>query len=227
MSFEFEGVGGGGVIVEAEGPESGEGIADWTTVASLGTARRQLAAAEAGGLVYAIAGDSEASSFDDAVEEYDPDTDTWSTVASLGTARRQLAAAEAGGLVYAIGGLSDANSGEDAVEEYDPDTDTWSTVASLGTGRRELAAAGADGLVYAIGGQSDANDFEDVVERSIGVAKPVYTAGGDTLVGADDEDAIVENQDTGRRSNPTLARDGETIAWKTDTNARLFRTEET
>ena len=94
-------VGGGGVIVEAEGPL---GVREgWSTVESLSTARQYLAAAEAGGLVYAFGG-SDGSNSLASVEEDDPDTDTWSTVASLSTARRRLAAAEAGGLVYAIGG---------------------------------------------------------------------------------------------------------------------------
>ena len=154
-------VGGGGVIVEAEGPLGVRG--GWSTVASLSTARQRHGAAEAGGLVYAIGG-RDPDGITASVEEYDPETDTWSTVASLSTARQYFAAAEAGGLVYAIGGLDSDLNELASVEEYDPETDTWSTVASLSTARDRLAAAEAGGLVYAIGGFDGNNTFASVKE---------------------------------------------------------------
>ena len=114
--MSWEPVGGGGVIVEAEGPL---GVREGqSTVASLSTARRNPAAAEAGGLVYAIGGRDPDFNELASVEEYDPETDTWSTVASLSTARQRHAAAEAGGLVYAIGG-DDGSNTIASVEEYD------------------------------------------------------------------------------------------------------------
>ena len=177
-------VGGGGVIVEAEGP--------------------------AGELV----------------------PDTWVEVDSLGTARQELAgASDADGLVYAIGGESDANFHESVAEQYDPSTDTWTTVASLGTARRRLAGASdADGFIYAIGGWADANDYESVVEKLLYDGAPVdaYSATGDTLFAADDPDAELLNRTTDRSvtGDSLIARDGETIAWFVESQARLYRTEE-
>jgi N-acetylneuraminic acid mutarotase len=209
----------------------------WSTVASLGTARRELAAtADNNGLLYAIGGESSSNNHSSVVEQYDPSTDTWSTVASLGTARRYLAAtADNNGLLYAIGGSSSNNAYSSVVEQYDPSTDTWSTVASLGTGRRQLAATvdnnGFDnnGLLYAIGGDSSSNTYSSVVEQSDfnPSLADAYTASGNTLFAVDDPNAIIENRDTGRRENPNVARDGETIAWFSETTARLVRTKET
>ena len=104
--MSWEPIGGGGVIVEDEGP-AGE-PEEATEVASLGTGRRKLAAAsDADGLVYAIGGWADANRYESVVEQYDPSTDTWTTVASLGTGRNRVAAAsDADGLVYAIGGES-------------------------------------------------------------------------------------------------------------------------
>ena len=232
--MSWEPVGGGGVIVEDEGPAGdpkGGDPDEWAEVASLGTGRRDLAgASDADGLIYAIGGRSDANSYESVVEQYDPATDTWTTVASLGTARRGLAgASDANGLVYAIGGEVDGFEVTSVVEQYDSATDTWTTVASLGTARLELAGASdADGLVYAIGGDSEANTFESVVEqlRFDPLFADAYSATGDTLFAADDDDAELLNRTTGRIANPNVARDGETIAWFVESQARLVRTEE-
>ena len=214
------------VIVEAEGPlGASEG---WSTVASLSTARQRLAAAEAGGLVYAIGGRDSGDNTLASVEEYDPETDTWSTVASLSTAQEDLAAAEAGGLVYAIGGVDSGDN--ESVEEYDPETDTWSTVASLSTARRRFAAAEAGGLVYAIGGEdSEGNVLASVEELEFQSFVDVYSATGDTLFGIDDPDGTLLNRTTGQEitGGDLIARDSETIAAITEKQARVYRTEET
>jgi len=175
----LEKLGGGGVIVEAEGP--------------LGTPKG------------------------------------WSTVASLSTARSRHAAAEANGLVYAIGG-EDGSAVVSSVEEYDPSTDTWSTVASLSTARQYLTAAEANGLVYAIGGDDAGGTvFSSVEELGFQSFANVYTATGDTLIGIDDPNGTLLNRATGREQtgDSLIAQSGETIAAFTDSQARIYRTEET
>ena len=111
------------------------------------------------------------------------------------------------------------------------DPDEWAEVASLGTERKLLAAASdANGLVYAIGGASDANDYESVVEqlRFDPLFADAYSATGDTLFTADDPDAELLNRTTDRSvtGDSLIARDGETIAWVVESQARLYRTEE-
>ena len=55
-----------------------------------------------------------------------------------------------------------------------------------------------------------------------------YSATGDTLFAADDPDAELLNRTTDRRvtGHSLIARDGETIAWFVESQARLYRTEE-
>src|SRR5580704_8481341 len=61
-------------------------LGTWTTMASMPTARQQLAAGVVNGRLYAIGG-LDSVGYSNAVEAYDPATDTWSTKASMLTAR--------------------------------------------------------------------------------------------------------------------------------------------
>ncbi|WP_330481444.1 Kelch repeat-containing protein [Streptomyces sp. NBC_00724] len=145
----------------------------WSTLRSLTTPRRALAAAKAhcpagqkGTCVYAVGGFDAGDNVVGTVESYNPATNAWSTVAPLTTPRAQLAAAAApcplaqkGTCIYAVGGNTGATVG--TVESYNPATNAWSTVAPLTTPRLLLAAAAAHcpagqkgTCVYAVGGDS-------------------------------------------------------------------------
>ncbi|MEP6860210.1 MAG: kelch repeat-containing protein [Deltaproteobacteria bacterium] len=129
----------------------------WSTVAPMPTARDRLAAvAGADGLIYAIGGMSSTGA-SNAVEAYDPMTDSWSTRAAMPTPRFELAAVlGTDGRIYAIGGdFADvSNPGHSIIAEaYNPATNTWQSLPSLPVGRDELAvAADGNGMIYAIGG---------------------------------------------------------------------------
>jgi hypothetical protein len=197
----------------------------WTTVASMTTARERLAGAAVDGGVYAIGG-----AVQQTVEEYDPDTNSWSTVAPLTTARERLAGAVFGGRIYAIAGRSPNTNEIASVEEYNPNTNAWNAAPSLNTARVDSAAAGADSEIYVSGGKDvNANRLSSVEELAVqSLPEIIFTATGDTLVSTDAPEAVVRNVTTGRESigGIQLARAGETIAFQTNTNARLFRTEE-
>lgn len=120
----------------------------WSTLPAMTTARSALAAAELGGLIYAIGGSAPGVS--GAVERFTPGTGSWATVLSLSTPRSYLAAAVAGGKIYAIGGSN--GSYLSTVEEYDPAANNWAPRASMTTARERLGAAVVSGLVYAVGG---------------------------------------------------------------------------
>ena len=85
-------------------------------------------------------------------------------------------------------------------------------------------------MIYAIGGSSDANSRESLVEQLQfdPLFADAYSATGDTLFAADDPDAELLNRTTDRSvtGNSLIARDGETIAWFVESQARLYRTEE-
>jgi len=101
----------------------------------------------------------------------------------------------------------------------------------LSTARDFPAAAEADGKVYAIGGRDSGGTKLASVEEFIPetILVDVYAATGDTLLGIDDPSGVLLNRTTGREvtGDELLARDGETIAAFTDTQSRIFRTEET
>lgn len=129
----------------------------WSTVAAMPTARDRLAAvAGADGMIYAIGGVSSTGA-SNAVEAYDPMTDSWTTRAPMPTARFELAAVlGSDGRIYAIGGdyADITDPGHSIIAEaYDPATNTWQELPSLPVGRDNLAvAADGTGLIYAIGG---------------------------------------------------------------------------
>jgi len=106
----------------------------------------------------------------------------------------------------------------------------WAAVASLNTARESFAAGAVDGKLYAVGGTGTSNNTLSSVERyQFPVFVDVHTATGDTLVDVIDPNATLRNRTTGaeRTGDPLIARSGETIAALIQTQARVFRTEET
>ena len=127
----------------------------WRTKAPLGSTRHALAAAVAGGRIYAIGGINAGNGPTLAtVEAYDPSANTWTSRPAMATARSGHAAAAAGDLIYVIGGNSATSSPIESVERYDPVANVWSPRAPLPAARRFLAAVALDGIVYAIGGET-------------------------------------------------------------------------
>jgi N-acetylneuraminic acid mutarotase len=68
------------------------------------------------GKIYAVGGVS--ISYSDAVEAYDPGTDTWTTEASMPTARELLTASVINGTLYAVGGYN--GNALSTVEAFSP-----------------------------------------------------------------------------------------------------------
>jgi N-acetylneuraminic acid mutarotase len=96
--------------------------------ASMNVARWDHAGVALNGKVYAIGGVNQTAggfAVQNAVEEYDPGTDSWTLKAPLPTARTGLVAVASGGRIYAIGGF-DGTQVVNIVESYDPVTDSWS-----------------------------------------------------------------------------------------------------
>jgi N-acetylneuraminic acid mutarotase len=98
----------------------------WSSKASMPTGRRDLAVSVVNGKIYAIGGigyDQNNILIYNAVEEYDPDTDTWATKTAMPTGREYLSASSVNNKIYALGGSIGPGSTFDAVEEYDPTKD--------------------------------------------------------------------------------------------------------
>jgi len=128
----------------------------WVYVASMTYPRDKLAATTGlGGIIYAMGGMPSPYYSSDALEAYDPDTNTWSVKSPMPIPRNSLAAATgADGKIYAIGGfITDTPYGlTNRVDVYDPTTDTWSPGNPMPTARDFPGAAVVDGKIYVIGG---------------------------------------------------------------------------
>ncbi|MEW6232559.1 MAG: kelch repeat-containing protein, partial [Chloroflexota bacterium] len=134
----------------------------WAIRASMPTPRWNAGAAAAtNGKVYVIGGQNSLTAGAgalNAVEEYDPATNTWVARASMPTARHSFGVvAASNGKIYVIGGYN--SSGFLAtVEEYDPATDSWSASPSVSVARAWTGAAEANnGKIYLIGGWNGNN----------------------------------------------------------------------
>jgi N-acetylneuraminic acid mutarotase len=139
---------------------------NWTTKASMPTARSNVAVATVSGIIYAIGGEASYSPLS-TVEAYNPATNAWTTKAAMPTARSEAAAVAVNNKIYVFGGNNGPYGSPTflhTVEEYDPTTNTWTTKADMPTGRAVLAAAGVNGIVYVMGGSTDGCNGSTVME---------------------------------------------------------------
>jgi N-acetylneuraminic acid mutarotase len=127
----------------------------WTEKAPMPSARSGFAVAAVNGILYAIGGKRRTlpAPFEmtQAVEAYDPVTDSWTTKADVPFAEEGSAAVAAGGFIYVIGG-SNLNGETPAVQRYDPVTNTWTRVKDLELPVGGKAAAAFNGRIFAMGG---------------------------------------------------------------------------
>ena len=113
----------------------------------------------------------------DAVERYNPSSDTWATLPNLPTARAGLGLAAVGGKVYAIGGRTGGQgilkNGNvlDTVEIYDG---TWSAGPSMPTPRSDFAITVSGTDIYVIGGW----DGTDSSGGDLGTVEVLHTGTG-------------------------------------------------
>src|SRR5579884_765264 len=151
-----------------------------TPPVAMPTARSNFAVAVgSNGLIYAIGGQTGASTYTKVVEAYNTTTRTWTcsvgdaasrcsstTLAAMPTARAASAGVTASGLIYVVGGSNGSNL--PLVEVYNPTSNTWacstgdsgsgcasSVLTPLPTARQNAGVAvGSDGQVYVIGGNN-------------------------------------------------------------------------
>jgi len=123
----------------------------WQTVASMPTARFDLAAATSGNVLYAIGGQTNISPYySNTVEAFDPAANAWTTKALMPTPRFGLGITEINHVIYAVGGYN--RSSLNTLEAYTTSTDTWVTMAPMLAPRYILGVASANGILYAVGG---------------------------------------------------------------------------
>ncbi len=94
-----------------------------------------LGAAAIDGTLYAVGGNAR-----DALEAYDPATDTWTSKSPMPAGPRGgLGAAAINGILYAVGGRS-GTVNVATLEAYDPLTNTWTMKAPMPTPRTFLVS---------------------------------------------------------------------------------------
>lgn len=131
----------------------------WTTLPDLMTQRNHLAAVAVDGKVIVIGGRFEAGStspLTDALEIYDPKTNTWKEGARLPKPRGGLNAVEARGCVHVFGGegnTSRPNGVFDDHDVYNPFTNTWTNLAPMPIAIHGVTGLSfLNGLIYLPGG---------------------------------------------------------------------------
>ena len=124
---------------------------DWTSIPGP-TPREHLAAASAGGLVYALGGRlGDLESNLDAFEVYSPATQAWSKLAPVPYRRGGTGAAVAKGLIVSMGG--EENGGTiGSVYGYELATARWRRLPNMPTPRHGLGVVAIKNKVYALGG---------------------------------------------------------------------------
>jgi N-acetylneuraminic acid mutarotase len=131
-------------------------VADtWETLPDMPTDRNHLAGVAIGGKLYVVGGRFGAgfqSDMTDALEIFDPATNTWTSQAPMPTVRGGLNAAAVNGCLHVFGG-----EGSEGVfpqhEAYDPTTDTWHSLPPMPTPVHGVTGAAViDGWIYLPGG---------------------------------------------------------------------------
>ena len=141
----------------------------WQKIKSMPTGLHDMQVAVLSGKIYIIGGAKyDKNSYGDivnAVERYNPATDTWTDLKPMNIVRTDFSLVALNGKLYAIGGENEKNAEIllPSVEAYDPNTDTWKKEASLPSPRSQFTTEVIDGKIYVIG---SLNLSDGVVESS-------------------------------------------------------------
>ena len=103
----------------------------------------------AGGRIYVIGGTPTGN----ALDAYDPATDTWTRLAPMPTARNHLAGGLGASRLFVVGGRPPTTLATHGA--YDLGTGAWTALAPMPTGRSGHAAAVVRGCLYAFGGEGN------------------------------------------------------------------------
>lgn len=123
----------------------------WQVLNAMPTGRSGLAAVNLEGRIYTIGGDS-AAGVSDALEIYNPGSDSWTAGAPKPTAVKSIQAAVLGGRIYVPGGELASGQTTDQLEIYDPREDMWLSGARLPQALSAYALVAYEGRLYLFGG---------------------------------------------------------------------------
>lgn len=134
----------------------------WTTKSLMPTPRSNFAIATVGGKIYCFGGitaiDDKGRQITNAVEVYNPTTDTWTIKSDMPTQRWDVQANVINGKIYLMGGYKPENTSysealTDLNEVYDPKNDSWSTAKQVPIAASFSGSAVMDGKIHLIDGR--------------------------------------------------------------------------
>lgn len=151
----------------------------WQRCSPMPTARWSLMLCASGGKLYAfggITGTGNNRQAIDAIEIYDPNTDSWQLVGKMPQARQSATVAVVNDMIYIISGKvwtwaenNRISPITNRVDCFDPKTKKWSQVKDIPTGRAGAKAIVANGLVFVVGGVTK----DDNLPTQIDIFDPV------------------------------------------------------
>jgi N-acetylneuraminic acid mutarotase len=126
---------------------------NWTPLAPMSVARHHTGGAFVGGKFYVVGGrtgNTENTPVLNALEEYDPQSNTWQQRAPMPTGRSGIGVAAFNGELFVFGGEFPGVYSE--VEAYNPVTNTWRAEASMSVARHGIWASAIGNKIYMPGG---------------------------------------------------------------------------
>lgn len=134
---------------------------EWVYLASMQLSRSEYSAVAIDGLIYAPGGlgDGSTTNSSNALERYDPATNTWEYLAVLPKARDHTMTAVWNGKLYFFGGSDISGRGPNAWV-YDPGIDRWQSLSNMPFRLSAGAAITVGDDIYIFGGLGD--PFADV-----------------------------------------------------------------
>jgi hypothetical protein len=127
----------------------------WSLAAPMPIAVNHPAVAVSGGRLFAYGGYTDAGALSgetDALQSYNPATDSWALLAGSGTKRGAATLAAVGRRLYAIGGAS-GGAAQPVVQAYDIRKGTWSTAPPMRVAREHLASGAIGDRILVLGGR--------------------------------------------------------------------------
>lgn len=172
-----------GATTESEAPVDQLAPGAWTSLASMPTARQEVAVASLDGKVWVIGGFGPGAEPVGTVEIYDPAANRWEEHPPLPAPLHHASAGVVGDRLFVVGGYTGGRvswAASQTVFEWDGAHNSWATRAPMPTPRGGLAVAVLGGQLHALGGSAErlspAHEIYDPVTDRWRGASPMPTA---------------------------------------------------
>jgi len=170
---------------------------------------------------------SDANSPTNALEIYDPATDSWTAGTPSLIARGLSATAVLGGKLYIAGGTASGYANFADLEIYDAATNSWSTGAPLPSQLTSAGGAAFNGKFYVVGGYVGPSAFNNQITAAVQIYDPVLntwitgtpmpTARANMVIGVINGKLCVTsgNVADGTKDGSMVVYDSSTDSWST------------